>query len=153
MRIRYAFALIGILSMSAALAADWLMRPGRWEITTQMDFGGRQLPPGMPLTKPMTSIACMTAEDVKKATAAIPPPGKRCKISDYKQNGTNISYTMSCEEMTMQYRATLHSPDYYSGTSTSYGKDSSQKMTMKFEGKRTGDKCSAKEIKEAAQRD
>jgi hypothetical protein len=90
----------------------------------------------------------MTAEDVKKATAPIPPPDKSCKMSDYKQNGMNISQTMRCKEMTMQVKATLHSPDHYSGTSTSHGKDPSQKMTMKFEGKRTGDKCSARELAE-----
>ena len=146
MRISTGIAVIVLAAASAAPAADTLMRPGRWEITAQMDFGGKQLPAGMPFTKPMTSIACITEEEVKKAITPMPPPDKSCKMSDYQQNGMNVSYTMRCDEMTIEFTATLHSPDSYSGTSTSHGKDASQTMTMKFAGKRTGDTCSAKEL-------
>ena len=154
MRIRTAFAVIGLIAMPAALAADALVRAGRWEITAQMDFQGRQLPPGMPGTKPMTSIACFTEEEIRKGNRPIPlPADDACKLSNYKANGKKISFTMNCEESTMMFDATIHSPESYSGTFASHGKDPSQKMTVKFTGKRAGDACSAAELAEDAEDD
>lgn len=151
MRIRTAVAAASLMAMSAALAADALVRAGRWEITAQMDFQGRQLPPGMPGTKPMTSIACFTEEKIRKGNHPIPlPADDACRLSNYKANGKRISFTMNCGESTMKFDATIHSPDSYSGTFASQGKDPSQKMIVTFAGKRTGAACSAAELAEDA---
>lgn len=148
MRIRTAFAAaaLALAAASTALAVELIMRPGRWEVTAQMYFGGRQLPPGMSLAKPMTSVTCITPEEVKQAQSPIPLPDKSCKVSDYQADGQEITFTVRCEEATMKYQLTVHSPDSYSGASISHGEDPSQEMTIKFAGKRTGDACSAQEL-------
>jgi hypothetical protein len=155
MRVQTAIAFLAFTAATAALAADTLIRAGRWEMTAEMDFGRQKLPEGAPLSKPMVSIACITAEEASQGRTPLlkpelPEPG--CKISGYSQTGTSVRYTLVCEEMTSTFEATVHSPDRYSGKSTTVSKDDpSQKMIMKFSGRRTGDKCSASELAEDAE--
>jgi hypothetical protein len=52
-------------AVSAALAADFAMRPGRWEVTAQMQFP-EALPAGFPLAGPITSITCVTPEETEQ---------------------------------------------------------------------------------------
>ncbi len=137
--------------MSAALAADAPeIRPGRWEATLEMVFPGGKLPAGMPFAEPMTSIDCITPEDLAELKAPIAlPDGEGCKITDYKTSGKEIAYAAQCWDMSMEVQVTVHSPDSFSGVSRSHGKDPAQQMTMKFSGKRIGDACSAEELAES----
>jgi hypothetical protein len=156
MRVRKQWAVVGVVAMSAALAGDALqIRPGRWQMTAQIDFpGGKKPPPGMPLAEPMTDIACITAEHLKKWKAPMPPPDEPgCKVSNYRADGKEYSYTVKCDEMAMDFKATVHSPDSFTGISKSHGQDPNQQLTMKFTGKRVGEACSAKELAEQEEED
>jgi Protein of unknown function (DUF3617) len=149
---RILVALVLAAAVSAVLAADALMlRPGRWEMTVQLDFGNRKLPEGMPLAAPMKEVSCLTKENLAKHRALIPPPDASCKISDYKSSGKEISYVVQCADMAMDFKAILESPDAFSAVSTSRGKDPNQALVMKMSGKRIGDVCSAQELAEANQ--
>jgi len=70
------------LLATSAFAADAPknpMKPGKWEITTQMDMPGMQMPP-------RTFTKCVTKEDAANVENAI-PRGRNdssCKISDVK---------------------------------------------------------------------
>jgi hypothetical protein len=155
MRVQTAITLLALSAATAALASDTLIRAGRWEMTAEMDFGRKDLPKGAPLSKPMVSIACITAEEASQGKTPLlkpelPEPG--CKISGYSQTGTSVRYTLVCEEMTSTFEATVHSPERYSGKSVTVSKDdASRKMIMKFEGRRTGDRCSASELADDAE--
>lgn len=140
---------IGLVAMSAVVAADALqIRPGRWQVTMALDFPeGKKPPAGMPFAEPMTDIACITAADLAKWGAPIPPPeGEGCKVSNFKATGREYSYSLHCEDMSMDLKATVHSPDSYSAFSKSHGKDPSQQLMFRFSGKRIGDACSAEEL-------
>jgi hypothetical protein len=138
--------------VTTALAADATIRPGRWEVTAIMDFGKRKVAEGMPFGKPMTSVTCISEAEAKQASALMPPPEASCKLSDYQRSGRNIRYTMRCEDVTVQFDGILESPDAYSATSVSWSNDDpGEKMTMKLSGKRTADRCSAKELAEDAE--
>jgi hypothetical protein len=134
----------------AALAVDFNMRPGRWEVTTRLDYGSQQqqLPAGMPLAEPIVAIDCVTAEDVKKLQNPIPLLDKSCEISNYRVASEELSYTLTCDDVTLSYRFEMLSPDSFSGVADSHGEDPSQKLLFKVSGKRTGDACSAKELAE-----
>jgi hypothetical protein len=106
----------------------------------------------MSLVDPMTSIECTTPEDVKKVSNPIRLP-KGCTMSDHKANGKEISCAAHCDESTVKYRLTVHSPDSISGTTVSHGEDPSPTKTMKFAGRRTGEACSAKELAEDTEDD
>lgn len=160
MRAQIAFAVIALAATSAALGADLIMRPGRWEVRVQMDFAGKDVPPGMPFAEPFTSIDCLTAEEAtaglhKEMLQQVP---ENCTVSDFTPSGKELTYSARCKEedvgdVTMKFRMTVHSPDSYSATSTSYTNDPSKPMTMEVTGKRTGDACSAKELAEDAEDD
>lgn len=116
------------------------MRPGRWEITMQMEM------PNMPMKMPETKMTqCVTPEQLKDPAAAMSgggPGGKpnpACKVSDYKTSGSTVSWKMACPppqavdgtaEMTFK-------DDSYTGNMTM--KTDKGTMTMKVAGKRLGD--------------
>ena len=152
MSLRLALALIGLATVAATWAAESLnIRPGRWEVAMQMDFGNRKLPAGMPIDQSMKKIDCITREDLENFDGFLAPPDESCKVSNYRATGKEFSYLMKCDEMTMDFKATVHSPDSFSAVSTSHGKDPGQNMVMKFSARRVGESCTAKEAAEAAQ--
>jgi len=157
---RIAFAVIALATASAALGADMIMRPGRWEVTVQMDFSGKEVPPGMPFAEPFTNIDCLTAEEAKVGLQEemLQQVPENCTVSDLKASEKTLAYSARCKEegegdVTMKFQMILHSPESYSATSTSHTDDPSKPMTMKITGKRTGDACSAKELAEDAEDD
>jgi uncharacterized protein DUF3617 len=153
MRSRWFVTLVGVTGFAAAgaLAADALVRAGRWEVTVQMGLEGRNLPTGFPGMEPMKSIACLTEDEIQKSQSPIPlPQNGQCTVSDYRMTGKDVTFTMRCDDATMKLAATVHSPDSYSGTFTTQGEDPSKVFVVRFSGKRVGDACSAKELAEDA---
>ena len=76
-----------VLVVFAAAASDAAaqnpMRPGRWEVTMQMDM------PGMPMQMPaMKSTQCITQAQIDGPDKALPSGGPNkpnsCKVADYK---------------------------------------------------------------------
>lgn len=150
MRFRRALAVIGLTAMSAALLADPpMIRPGRWEVVMQLDFGDQKLPEGMPLAEPDKKIDCITPADLERFHGFLPPPDEGCEVSNYKATGKEISYLMQCDDVAVDFKATVHSPDSFSAVSTSHGEDPSEQMVMKFSARRVGEACSAQELAES----
>lgn len=132
-----------VLIGAAAAIAQSPVRPGRWEVTMQMEMAGS--PVQMP---PMKTTQCVTPEDAKDPTRSLPngPAGRGnqrsdCKMADYKMSGNTATWKMVCtspQAMTSTAEMTF-TDDSYNGTMKM---DSPQgAMTMKIAGKRLGD-CS-----------
>lgn len=130
------------LAVSTAWAADaFQIRPGSWEVVMRVDFGDRKMPAGMPVDEPVKDIDCITKEDLDNFSGFLPPPEEDCKLTNYRSTGKEISYLMKCDGMTMDFRATAHSPDSFSAVSTSHGRDPGQQLVMRISAKRVGDTC------------
>jgi hypothetical protein len=148
-----AIAAFGILAItSLALAAEgFIARPGRWETTVQMDFGGRKVAQGVPFAEPMRHVSCVSPEEAKELDLErelLTPPDESCEVLNYRATSKEITYLVKCEEFEMDFKMTIHSPDSYTGIATSHGKNPDEKMVWKFSGRRTGNQCSAKELAE-----
>lgn len=123
----------------ATLAAQSPMRPGRWEVTMQMQMAN--MPMQMPATK---TSSCITAEQLKKDPASGLPSGaqnaqNQCKVSDYKLSGSTATWKIVCagqQAMTADGQMTFME-DTYTGMmkmTTPQGA-----MSMQLAGKRLGD--------------
>jgi len=126
---------------SVATAADAPknpMKPGKWEITTQMDMPGMQMPP-------RTFTKCITKEDAANVESAI-PRGRNdasCTLSDVKVDGNTVSWKMNCEERKVSGEGKItYENDAYSGEM--HMKTPDHEMTIKHSGKRVGDCDAAK---------
>src|SRR5687767_5443188 len=93
-------ALVTILAAAAPVVAQTPIRPGRWEVTMQMQM------PNMPMAMPeMKSTQCVTPEQVKDPASTLPsgPQGGRganqdCKVSNYKVSGNKVTWQMACSK-------------------------------------------------------
>ena len=126
-------ALACIAIAYAAAAQQNPMRPGRWEVTAQMDMPGMQMPA-------MKNTQCITQQQIDSPTRGLPqgPDNKDCKVSDYKVSGNTITWSMACPSQQMTGTGELKfDGDTYAGLVKimTQGKD----MNMKFNGKRVGD--------------
>ena len=114
------------------------MRPGRWEVTMQMEM------PGMPMQMPaMTNARCVTQQEIDSPNRGLPSgPNKNpndCKMSDYKVSGNVVTWTMACtgqQPMTGSGELKFNG-DSYDGLVKMMMDQ--QQMTMKMSGKRLGD--------------
>lgn len=134
-------AALALLITAIAIAQSSPIRPGRWEVTMQMQMAGS------PIQMPeMKTTRCVTPEDAKDPTRSLPsgPEGRGgqksdCKVSDYKVSGNTASWKMACttpQAMTGTGEMTF-TDDSYTGTLKT---DMAQgQMTMKMAGKRLGD--------------
>lgn len=130
------------LIATAALIAQSPMRPGRWEITTQMQM------PNMPVQMPEMKITqCVTPEQAKDPANTLPrgpQPGRGtrkddCKVADYKLSGNKATWTMMCttpDKITSTGEMTF-ADDSYAGSMKMVMAQG--EMTMKVSGKRVGD--------------
>ena len=134
-----------VLALVALAAQDTPMRPGRWEVTSQMQMATMQMPP-------TTNAACVTAEELKKDPASGLPKGvagagkDACKVSDYKVVRSVATWKMQCTgdfSMTGTGEITFMG-DTYAGTVNMNMTQGPMQgpMTMRLAGKRTGD-CTA----------
>ncbi len=118
----------------ATIAAQNPMRPGSWEVTTQIEMAA--MPVKMP---PIKATQCVTPAQLKDPAGALPSAAPNCKVSDYKTTGNTVSWKMACsapQNMTGSGEMTFVG-DTYNGTikaTTTQGE-----MTIKTAGKRLGD--------------
>jgi hypothetical protein len=141
---RFVSVIVLALFATAAVIAQTGMRPGQWEITTQMQMPNMPAGVQMPATK-MTQ--CITADQAKDPASTVPrQPGRGggskddCKMSDTKTTGRTTTFTMACtspEKMTLTGEMTFTGDDSY--TNTMKMVMAQGEMTMKMTGKRTGD--------------
>jgi hypothetical protein len=96
---------------TAAVIAQSGMRPGQWEMSTQMQMPNMpNMPAGFQMPE-MKLTQCITPEQAKDPTTAVPRQSGRgrggkddCKMSDFKNTGKTTSFTMTCtspEKMTI----------------------------------------------------
>ena len=133
-----ALAATTALSLVAAphVHAQGALREGKWEVTTQMQMPGLQLPP-------MTRNQCVTKAQQDDPASTLPSgspdPQAKCKTSDYHRDGKTITWKLTCtgsQPMTGQGSIVLEG-DRYDGTMVMTMDQGS--MTMKYAGKRVGD--------------
>lgn len=91
MRMMLSAALLALSPLPAAAAAP-IMQPGLYEISVQMVMKG------MPMQMPASSFRhCVTPQDIADGSAyAGSKDNKDCKISNFKQSGSSISYDFAC---------------------------------------------------------
>ena len=132
------------LFATAAVIAQARMRPGQWEVSTQMAM------PNMPAGFQMpvqTMTSCITPEQANDPANAAPRQGGRgrggkddCKMTDQKVTGNTLTYSIACtspDKMTATGEMTFTGDDSY--TNTMKMVMAQGEMTMKMTGKRTGD--------------
>lgn len=141
-----AIVLIATGLVSTAFAADWIIAPGRWETTGEVHYGPKRLP-GMPAVEKYTNIDCISEKWALAAKAPIPLPDESCTLSNQRMEGRRLTFTLACDDTVLDYVIDTQ-PDAYSGTAVSRGKDPATHFTVRFASKRTGPRCSAKEIEE-----
>jgi hypothetical protein len=117
----------------ATLVAQSPMRAGQWEVTTQMEMAGAQMPP-------MKATQCVTPEQLKNPEAALPtgPNQAGCKMSDYKITDNKVSWKTTCSQGMSGTGEIAFEGDTYQGV-MKMAMPPQGEMTMKLSGKRTGD--------------
>ena len=130
--------LLAGLSASTAAAAPPPMAPGLWEVTMSMEMAG--MPRGMPPTK---AQHCYRPSEVKDLRKTLPPTQENCKLSDWKQLGNTVNWTMNCSgEAAMRLTGTMtYSGDRYTGVNqmTANRGGRTVNMTQKIDARRIGD--------------
>jgi hypothetical protein len=134
-----AVALAALFSLPL-LAAGRRLRPGQYELTTEMKMEGidRQLPP-------TTSTHCYSEEDVKdyrKMAQEGQGRNRDCEISDLRESAGHVSYSMNCKSGSKGTAEMSFGDDGYELTmnlETPGGPHGPMKMKMHTTAKRTGD--------------
>jgi hypothetical protein len=124
--------LVVALAVPAAFAEENPIKPGKWQLTVQMEV------PGMPFKMPPVKMNhCITQDDAK---TAIPQDQKNkdCKMGEYDIDGNTISWTVECpkQKLTGKGRIT-YSGDTMEGEMKMNA--DGQEMSTKYEGKRLGE--------------
>ena len=136
-----ALALAALVSLPA-FAAEHKIRPGQYELKTEMKMEGidRQIPPA-------TITHCYSDQDVqdyKKMAQEGQGRNKDCEISDLKESAGHVSYAMSCKAGAKGTAEMTFARDGYEVTmnlETGGGPPGPMKMKMHTTARRIGD-CS-----------
>lgn len=124
---------------AAMVSAQSPMRPGRWEVTMQMQM------PNMPMQMPATKTSsCITAEQLGKDPTSGLPSGaqdarSQCKVMDYKFVGSTATWKVVCsgaQQMTADGEMTFMAESYVGSMKMTMPQGT---MSMKLEGKRLGE--------------
>lgn len=124
---------IAVAAAAAAQTPKSPQKPGKWQVTMEMDMPG--MPQKMP---PFTTEVCLTEADLADPQRAVPKDAKSdCKVSDYKVKGNTATWAMECpsQKMTGTGEATFTGDSYTGSMKMAMGE---QKMTMKHSGKWLG---------------
>ncbi len=131
------FLVVGMVTVGSAFAAEVQMRPGLWEIISQVEM------PGMPMQMPaMTHTQCLGKEDLVPQQEE---PDQKCRMIEKKVSGNTVSWVMQCSSsdgtMTARGKVTYHG-DGFEGElhmeTGAPGQDAMQMVTH-MSGKRVGD--------------
>jgi Protein of unknown function (DUF3617) len=129
-----------MLALSALRADEHTMRPGEYEMTTQMQMEGmnREIPP-------TTFRHCFSADDVKDWRRIAQENQRKssdCEIKDMKTSGNHVSWSMTCKSGAKGTAEVEHRADGYDMTmnmETPGGSRGPMKMKMRTTAKRVGD--------------
>lgn len=147
--------LLAALSLSAMAGAHAeTMKPGLWEITTQMEGAGMPAMPAIPpeqmakmkemgIKMPnmgsqgmgVTVRHCVTKEQAEKGVPPQPKNDQHCEQKSVKREGNKVSWSMECtgeRQVSGTGSIVFESPESYKGSSTINMKDPQRgAMTMK----------------------
>jgi len=130
----YVFAaLVAVVAVVPAIAADNPQKPGKWKVSMQMEI------PGLPIKMPPVNMEiCLTEEDLKDPQKSVPTdPKSDCKVGDYTVEGNTVSWTVDCPKQDMKGNGEItYSGDSYSGSMKM--KVGEQEMKTKYSGKWLG---------------
>ncbi len=121
-------AMIAWGTMVSVGTAQGPMREGRWEVTMQMQMPGMAMPA-------ITSVKCVTSEQLKDPVKSLASTSPGCTMSDYKTVGAKVTWKMACKEMAGSGEI-IFSGDTYEGRLIV---TSPKQMSMKMSGERLGD--------------
>ncbi len=125
--IRIAVVLCGLAV--SAVTAQSPMRPGNWETTVQMEMPGMSMPA-------MKSTKCVTPAQLKDPVQSLPSAAPGCTMSNYKVEGSKVTWAMACKDMAGTGEIAFKGDDTYDGQ---MNVTSPHAMVMKMSGKRLGD--------------
>jgi hypothetical protein len=139
MKLKFGVVLaFGVAALSWVAYAQSPVRDGQWDVTMQMEMAN--MPTKMP---PMKTTQCITKEQAADPSKSLPSGSadskNDCKVSDYKVEGSRVSWKVACsrpQKMAGSGEMTFDS-DTYDGVlkmSMEFGE-----MTMKLAGKRIGE--------------
>jgi hypothetical protein len=133
-------AILGLLALPAASAAQEREPGTYWEQTVQMEAQGFAMPP----TKQKVCVPLSGFQD---------PPGTKgsddCKATDVVQRGSKMTWKMTCPASKMTGEGEMdHRGDSYSGKVLMKSPDGEMRMVMS--GKKLGGDCDAGERKREA---
>ena len=125
-------ALVGATSFATVVAQKHPQKPGKWQVTVEMEVSGAGKMP------PVTQEVCVTEADLADpAKAAFIDPKLVCKVSDTKTKGNTFSYTFDCPAQQMTGTGTItFSGETFTGDTKlkMAGQDVSSKQTGKWLG-------------------
>ena len=124
--------LCALLFSAAAAANAGLMRPGKWQVTVQMES-----PNGSVRLPAVTQVVCITAEQAAKPEPPKANTNADCTLANYTIAGNLVTWTIACPKsnMTGSGRMTF-TIDTYEGAVTMRVDD--LEMTQKFSGRYLG---------------
>lgn len=95
-------AFITATSLATLVAQQHPQKPGKWQITVEMEMpGGGKMPP-------VTQEICVTEADLADpAKATLTDPKSGCKVSDYKTKGSTATYNIDCPAQKMTGSGTM----------------------------------------------
>ena len=108
------------------------MNEGLWEITTKMQMQGMDMPPAK-------HTQCITKSDLVPQGSQ--QPGQECEITDVKESGNTVTWTMKCIGQGGEVIGTgkiTYSGDSFKGTMTISMPQANMEMNGNLSGKRIG---------------
>ena len=92
------------------------LRPGQYETITEMNVGGKTVPP-------MKASTCLTAQDLKDMTKIFlrDAPSEGCRESDLVNAGDRMTFNMTCDGDGVRYTSRSEmtfGTDSYAGVTT-----------------------------------
>jgi Protein of unknown function (DUF3617) len=143
-------AALGACGVTAVLAADFTMRPGRWEVTfdIKLPASARENFPQSAAGEADKPLIDCLAEPLALDRLLIQGMGENCKVGNHRQEGNAIQFTANCEETVVDFRILRHSEDSYTAAGVTRARNPNERLTFASIAKRTGPSCSAKELAE-----
>jgi hypothetical protein len=134
MKVRAIALVAGVLLLAPVMAgAATPQKAGKWQVKMTTEI------PGMPFKMPpITTTVCLTEEDVANPEKSLPKdPKSDCKVSDYKIDGSTVSWTMACPKQKITGEGSItYDSESYSGQ-MKMNMDGTE-MSQKYEGKYLG---------------
>lgn len=126
------FILLALTSISLA-GSNVNFKPGKWEITSNMEMTGGMTMPSY------TSTQCMTKDKIVPQNTQ---QGQECVVSETKTSGNTITWTMECKGPQGDMKGVgkiTYAGDTFEGEMTMNMPMANMQIVNKMNGRRIGD--------------